>query len=74
MKVPGQPINKDVGARIRKRRQRLGIHMEELGERIGCSMPMVSRYELGQSVITVDILARVAVALQCEMADFLEDR
>ena len=38
----------DIGYRIRKSRQRIGMSMKELGKRVGMSESNISRYEKGE--------------------------
>ena len=45
--------------------------MAELGERIGVTAAAVSRYELGQRAISVDMLERIANALNVHIFDLV---
>ena len=47
-----------VGERIREKRRALGISMAELGEILGISAAAVSRYELGQRQIKLEMLKK----------------
>ena len=50
------------GERIRKLRWKKGVKLEELGAKVGLTAAM-SRYELGQRRISVELAARIAEAL-----------
>lgn len=52
-----------VGERIRKLRWKKGVKLEELGAKVGLTAAAMSRYELGQRRISVELAARIAEAL-----------
>ena len=52
-----------VGSRIRSVRQSLNMSGEELGSRVGLSQQQISRYESGQSMMTIGILFLISEAL-----------
>ncbi|MBT0318420.1 helix-turn-helix domain-containing protein [Morganella morganii] len=52
-----------VGSRIRSVRQSLKISGEELGSRVGLSQQQISRYESGQSMMTIGVLFLISEAL-----------
>lgn len=51
------------GERIRKLRWKKGVKLEELGAKVGLTAAAMSRYELGQRRISVELTARIAEAL-----------
>lgn len=55
---------KELGARIRESRSRCGMSQMELAEACGISIPYVSDIERGKKCFSVDILLRIAIALQ----------
>lgn len=59
------------GELIRKRRQEIGMSLEELGARLGISAAAVSRYELGQRKISTEKLLRIASILEVPVTNLL---
>lgn len=55
---------KELGARIREARLRCGMSQIDLAEACGISVPYVSDIERGKKCFSVDILFRLAQALQ----------
>ena len=55
-----------VGERIRQLRWKKGMKLGELGARVGLTAAM-SRYELGQRKISVELAAKIAEALGVPM-------
>jgi len=65
--------DKDIGIRLRARREELGIKQGELADRLGVSQQTVSRWESGDRGIVVTDLPAVAKALYVAPGYFLED-
>ena len=63
-------VNLVIGDRIRVRRQLLGLTQKELAERVRLAFQMVSKYENGDSTITVYRLLRFAEELQVPLDYF----
>ncbi len=61
---------KDMGQRISLRRKALGFTQEELAEKIGVSIQMISNLELGKKAIRPENLAKICEALDLS-ADFV---
>lgn len=61
---------KELGARIRDARNKKGMSQMELADACGLSVPYVSDIERGKKCFSVDILLRIALALQVS-ADWL---
>lgn len=61
----------NVGDRIRKRRQEMGISQAKLGEKIGVTRASVSSVELGKEGLTTDRVERYAEALNTTTFDLL---
>lgn len=64
---------KELGERIRKARERLGISQEELAQRISRDQRAVSFYESGQRKIFAVDLPTIAQALQVPVSYFFTD-
>jgi transcriptional regulator with XRE-family HTH domain len=60
-----------IGARIRARREKIGMSQPELGEVIDVGPMQVSKYESGQSSITLVKLVKIAEALKCKTLDLI---
>jgi transcriptional regulator with XRE-family HTH domain len=55
-----------LGARVRKRREALGLSQQELGEKAGLTQPSLSDIEReAQPDMTTALLKRLALALGC---------
>nr|WP_064246376.1 helix-turn-helix transcriptional regulator [Rhizobium leguminosarum]OAP95781.1 Cro/Cl family transcriptional regulator [Rhizobium leguminosarum] len=65
-------IDSYVGARIRMRRQLLGMSQERLGEQIGLTFQQVQKYEKGINRIGASRLQRIAEVLQTSPSFFFE--
>ncbi|MBK8754736.1 MAG: helix-turn-helix transcriptional regulator [Candidatus Competibacteraceae bacterium] len=64
-------IGQWVGHRIKVRRVDLEMNQGDLAERLGVSQGYLSYLEKGQRRIDLELLERLASALQCRMADLL---
>lgn len=62
----------DIGIRIRKFRQLLGISQKELANRIGVSNSRVSNWEQGINRPDADIIAKLCVALNVSPSELLD--
>ena len=62
-------IKQKFGAAMRERRVALEMSQEDLGIQIGLDQGYVSRIEHGQRNITLDMVGRICVALNCEAGD-----
>ena len=71
-----QPVDQEIGARLRVRRKQLGLSQTELGERLGVSFQQLQKYERGTNRISASSLIVLADALECRPTDLLgvEDR
>lgn len=65
-------FDRAVGARIKAKRQTVGITQTDLGEKIGFSVPQVSKYESGDVTCEPATLAMIAAALGCKASDFVD--
>ncbi len=57
---------------LREARTRAELTQEELAEECRTQKQQVSRYECGESVPTLDVLLRLAVALHVDVKELLE--
>ncbi|MFL5017760.1 MAG: helix-turn-helix domain-containing protein [Rhizobium sp.] len=65
-------IDSYVGARIRMRRQLLGMSQERLAEQIGVTFQQVQKYEKGINRIGASRLQRIAEVLHTSVSFFFE--
>lgn len=66
------PVDSQVGARMRARRLVLGISQEDLGKAVGVSFQQIQKYEKGANRIGASRLQRLAHALQVPISYFFE--
>jgi transcriptional regulator with XRE-family HTH domain len=60
----------DIGANIRRRRKMKGLRQGDLAKKINITKDTISRIERGSSNYTIDILFKIADALECGMEEF----
>jgi transcriptional regulator with XRE-family HTH domain len=65
------PVDRRVGARIRARRELLGLTPETLGERLGCAPSLILDYEAGLVRAGPATLLELTRALKVEIGYFL---
>lgn len=63
------PVDVAVGARIRLRRNQLGISQSKLADAIGVTFQQVQKYERGANRVSASTLARMAPVLDCRISD-----
>jgi transcriptional regulator with XRE-family HTH domain len=63
----------EIGANVRRRRQHLGLTLEELAEASGVSPTMLSEVERSLKNPTVKLAYQIARALGCSLTDLFED-
>ena len=66
------PIDKNVGQRLRKRRIELGMSQQALGEILGLSFQQVQKYESGANRIAASRLYNICLTLEVEVGYFFE--
>jgi len=59
---------------VRQRRLAMGLSQEEMAERVGVHRTYYGSVERGAFNITVLVLFRLAVGLECEPGDLLPER
>ena len=57
---------------IKEIRKRLNMSQADLAEKLGTSVPTVSRYENGERSPDLEIAARIAKALGCKLDDLIK--
>lgn len=62
------PIDREVGARMRLERQARGLTQQNLAERLGVSFQQIQKYERGINRISASVLVKAAEALGCSPA------
>ncbi len=67
------PVDRLVGARMRLRRQSLGMSQTELAEKIGVAFQQLQKYETGANRIGASRLALIASALGVPITFFFEE-
>ena len=65
-------LDREIGARIRQRRQALGFTQEALADAIGLTFQQVQKYEKGANRISVGRLQQIAAALQTDLASLID--
>jgi transcriptional regulator with XRE-family HTH domain len=64
-------LAKSIGSRVREERTRVGLTQGELAERAGIHRENVNRMERGRHLPDLEVLVRVAAALEVCVADLL---
>jgi transcriptional regulator with XRE-family HTH domain len=67
------PIDKQVGSRIRMRRIMLDVNQTKLGDALGITFQQIHKYETGANRIGAGRLQHIAQILQVPVAFFFED-
>lgn len=73
MRKTHDPIDRHVGARIRLRRNMLGISQEKLAEGLGLSFQQVQKYEKGANRVGASRLQHIAAILNTPISFFFEE-
>src|ERR1700735_788786 len=71
-KKQANPVDTQVGNRVRIRRMLIGMSQEKLGEALGLTFQQVQKYEKGVNRIGAGTLFRIAAILQVPVAHFFE--
>ncbi len=67
------PVDRRIGARVRLRRQSLGMSQTELSRKIGVTFQQLQKYETGANRIGASRLASIADALGVPITFFFEE-
>lgn len=71
--MPYDPIDAQVGTRLRNRRTLVGMSQQELGRRLGITFQQIQKYERGLNRIGAGRLFRISNILDVPVAYFFED-
>ena len=66
------PVDVRVGARIRARRQELGLTQEKLADRLGVTFQQLQKYERGTNRVAASRLYHLTTVLKVEPAYFFD--
>ena len=64
----------NAGKRLREFRERKGLSLRELGERIGVAYSYISVIENGKRTPNIEVLSKAAKVLDVDLADFFEHK
>jgi len=64
-------IQREVGARLRRRRSELGLSQEHVAYEVGLTQGSISNYEVGRSDIPFTVLLRICAALRTSPGDLV---
>jgi transcriptional regulator with XRE-family HTH domain len=67
------PVDIQVGGRVRLRRTLLGLSQEKLGEAVGLSFQQIQKYERGANRISASRLHAISHVLEVSVPFFFED-
>jgi transcriptional regulator with XRE-family HTH domain len=70
---PGVSLLKELGERLQKRRQELGLSQEELCERIEMNRTYLSDIERGLGNVSILLLFKLSKALRIELSQLLKN-
>lgn len=73
MRKSADAIDKHVGARIRLRRNMLGVSQEKLAEGLGITFQQVQKYEKGTNRVGASRLQSIAAILEAPISFFFEE-
>lgn len=59
-----------IGERLKRNRENKGFTQRELAQSLGCTEVMISRYELGKVLPSIDRLAQISSILSIDISDF----
>jgi transcriptional regulator with XRE-family HTH domain len=65
-------VDRHIGARMRERRQALGLSQAKLGEKLGISFQQVQKYESGQNRVSAARLFDICETLELSLASMFE--
>lgn len=73
MRKSPDAIDKHVGARIRLRRNMVGVSQEKLAEGLGITFQQVQKYEKGMNRVGASRLQKIAAILEAPISFFFEE-
>lgn len=66
-------LDRQIGARIRRRRREVGLGPDALGAFVGVTLQQIRKYETGEDRVSASRLYRFAEVLRVPLTDFLAD-
>jgi transcriptional regulator with XRE-family HTH domain len=66
-------LSANFGLVVRRHRQAVGLSQEELAHRAGLHRTYVSLIERGQRTVSIEVLRKLAAALDCTMTDLIRE-
>ena len=73
MKNTKNSVSASVGRKIKDIRKSAGMSGEELAKKLGLTQQQISRYESGQSVMSIDTVVMIAHVLHVSVNELLSD-
>jgi transcriptional regulator with XRE-family HTH domain len=70
---PGRFIDRSVGARVRIRRELIGLTPEAFAARLGCDADLILRYESGHTRVGALVLMRLTQVCRSPISYFLAE-
>ena len=67
------PLDLEIGVRLRKMRGHAGLSQGALAERLGVTFQQIQKYERGSNRLSASVLVRMAHYFDLSPADFLPD-
>ncbi len=64
-------LKKTFGEHVRKRRRAIGLSQEDLGFECGLHRTYVGSIERGETNLSLENMAVIAIILHCEITDFI---
>lgn len=65
-------VFREIGEKIQKAREEIGLTQEELATRLGCTQSALSNYELGKRRLYLNVLRQIAQILNKPLNYFME--
>jgi transcriptional regulator with XRE-family HTH domain len=69
---PRSPLHEEFGKRIKARRTALGLSQEAFAEKSGIARAYVGQVETGMRNVSLNNIARLAVALETDLAKLMK--
>ncbi|AMG70212.1 helix-turn-helix domain-containing protein [Morganella morganii] len=73
MKKIKNSVSASVGRKIKDIRKSAGISGDDLAKKLGLTQQQISRYESGQSLMTIDTVVMIAHVLHVSVNELLSD-
>ena len=73
MKNTKNSVSASVGRKIKDIRKSAGISGDDLAKKLGLTQQQISRYESGQSLMTIDTVVMIAHVLHVSVNELLSD-